>query len=193
MASSRKRRAKVRRIQRGVSSLRRESSLEGHLWEEMAPVGREFGSPDFERLMEEDQRHGVGVFDPVIRQLVADQADRDALVEFFEIARRWELSRDEQAVLLGTDRADVECWEGGLNSAELSDETRARLSDLLEISDALQVLLPIPERADAWVRQPNAAPMFGGATALSYMLRGRLSDMRDVALYLVAHCSGDFF
>jgi len=29
------------------------------LWDQMPPVGREFGSPDFERLMAEDQRDEV--------------------------------------------------------------------------------------------------------------------------------------
>ncbi|RTL41555.1 MAG: DUF2384 domain-containing protein [Burkholderiales bacterium] len=192
MTSNRERRAKVQRMQRRVNYRRREGSLEDALWDRIAPVGREFGSPDFERLMEEDRRNRVGVFDPAMRQPIADQADRDVLVEFFKIARRWELTREEQAVLLGIDGAYVECLEGPLNLAALSDETRARLRDVMKISDALQVLLPIPERADAWVRQPNAAPMFGGATALSYMLRGRLSDLHDVACYLVAHCSGDF-
>lgn len=192
MTSNRERRAKVQRMQRRVNYQRRERSLEDALWDRMTPVGREFGSPNFERLMEEDRQNGVGVFDPAIRQPIADQADRDALVGFFAIARRWELSLDEQAVLLGMDGTDVESLEGSLNSAALSDETRARLRDMMEISDAIHVLLPIPERADAWVRQPNVAPMFGGATALSYMLRGRRSDLRDVALYLVAHCSGDF-
>lgn len=35
----------------------------------MAPVGREFGSPDFERLMEEDRQQGAGVFDPALKCL----------------------------------------------------------------------------------------------------------------------------
>ena len=34
----------------------------------MRSVGREFGSPDFERLMDEDHRNGVGIFDPVLAQ-----------------------------------------------------------------------------------------------------------------------------
>lgn len=38
------------------------------IWDEAAPVGREFGSPDFERLMAEDHRDQVGVFDPALRQ-----------------------------------------------------------------------------------------------------------------------------
>jgi hypothetical protein len=33
----------------------------------MRLVGREFGSPDFERLMEEDRRNGVGIFDPALK------------------------------------------------------------------------------------------------------------------------------
>lgn len=37
------------------------------LWDEMRAVGREFGSPDFERLMEEDHRRGAGVFDPALK------------------------------------------------------------------------------------------------------------------------------
>lgn len=38
------------------------------LWDRSPPVGREFGSPDFERLMAEDHRDGVGVFDPAFKQ-----------------------------------------------------------------------------------------------------------------------------
>lgn len=192
MASSRKRRAKIQDMQRRVNILRRQRSLEDLLWDRVAPVGREFGSPDFERLMEEDQCRGVGVFDPALRLLKADGADRDALLKFFDIARRWGLNRGEQGVLLGIALADVERLVSASHPAALSDETRARLDFMLEIADGLQVLLPIPERADAWVRQPNAAPMFGGATALSYLMRGSLSDLRDVAGYIAAARTGDF-
>ncbi|MBI3346955.1 MAG: hypothetical protein HY020_07055 [Burkholderiales bacterium] len=44
-----------------------DGTLEDKLWDRMTAVGREFGSPDFERLMEEDSRLGVGVFDPAFR------------------------------------------------------------------------------------------------------------------------------
>lgn len=36
-------------------------------WNLLPPVGREFGSPDFDRLMEEDHRDGTGVFDPSLK------------------------------------------------------------------------------------------------------------------------------
>lgn len=194
MTSNRKRRASIQRMQRSVNTLRPEASLEDVVWDRdrLAPVGREFGSPDFERLMEDDQRRGVGVFDPAMRLLIADHADRDALLKFFDIARRWALTRGEQAKLLGIPLADVERLESASHSDAISDDTRARLACVLEIADGLHTLLSIPERADAWVRQPNSAPMFGGAPALSYLLRGRLSDLLDVARYVVANCTGDF-
>lgn len=63
MTSLRKRKLAVSR-----ALLRRNwlNPLEDRLWDRMPAVGREFGSPDFERLMEEDHRAGVGVFDPAL-------------------------------------------------------------------------------------------------------------------------------
>lgn len=57
MPSQRKRRSSASK-----RALRRRQSLleeELRLWDRMPPVGREFGSPDFERLMAEDQRDEV--------------------------------------------------------------------------------------------------------------------------------------
>ena len=62
MTSLRKRKAAISRALLG------RSILEDRLWDQMAPVGREFGSPDFERLMDEDRRNGVGVFDPALKE-----------------------------------------------------------------------------------------------------------------------------
>ena len=46
------------------------SSLEDEMWERMPAVGREFGSPEFDRLMEEDFRLGKGVFDPALATVI---------------------------------------------------------------------------------------------------------------------------
>lgn len=35
-------------------------------WDRTPAVGRELGSPDFDRLMEEDHLGGVGVFHPAL-------------------------------------------------------------------------------------------------------------------------------
>lgn len=43
-------------------------SLEDLTWDQMAPVGRDFGNPDFDRLVEEDFRNRAGVFDPSLTE-----------------------------------------------------------------------------------------------------------------------------
>lgn len=65
MTSMRKRKSAVSRALLMRNWL---SPFEDRLWDRMPAVGREFGSPDFERLMEEDRRAGVGVFDPALAE-----------------------------------------------------------------------------------------------------------------------------
>jgi hypothetical protein len=61
---------------------------------------------------------------------------------------------------------------------------------LLGIYKALQILLPDPQAADAWVRQPNQAPFFGGRSALERMLSGHVADLFVVRRYLDAQRGG---
>lgn len=68
MTSLRKRRAKIHRIQLVTRRRRVIGLLEDQMWDQMPAIGREFGSPDFERLMEEDYRLGRGVFDSAVLQ-----------------------------------------------------------------------------------------------------------------------------
>lgn len=75
MTSIRKQRARVQRMQRAMCR-RRASAREAELLDRSPAVGREFGSPDFERLMEEDHRLGQGVFDPAVSHAVETFADR---------------------------------------------------------------------------------------------------------------------
>jgi hypothetical protein len=61
---------------------------------------------------------------------------------------------------------------------------------LLGIYSALQVLLPKPEAADAWIKKPNTAPIFGGRSALERMLSGQVGDLYLVRQYLDAQRGG---
>ncbi len=61
MPSLRKRRAEICDALLRLNVAR---ALEDLLWDRMAPIGREFGSPNFDRLMEEDYRDGCGHVDP---------------------------------------------------------------------------------------------------------------------------------
>lgn len=109
-----------------------------------------------------------------------------ALRTFFRIADLWGLSVDEQMTLLGLSaRSTFFKWKKGLGGA-LPKDTLERISYVLGIYKALQILLPSEPAADAWVRQPNAAPLFGGRPALDRMLSGQVADLFVVRQYLDA-------
>ena len=110
---------------------------------------------------------------------------------FFNIARNWGLSTDEQMVLLGTPgRSTFFKWKSAPETADLKRDTLERLSYLLGIYKALQILLPDASAADAWVKKPNTAPLFGGQSALDRMLGGNVADLVAVRQYLDARRGG---
>jgi hypothetical protein len=110
---------------------------------------------------------------------------------FFNIARDWDLNADEQIVLLGSPgRSTFFKWKQAPDSARLSRDTLERLSLVLGIYKALQILLPQAALADAWVKRPNSAPPFGGKRALDRMLAGNVSDLVAVRQYLDAMRGG---
>ena len=124
--------------------------------------------------------------------LSSPQTAAQALAVFFRIAERWGLGPVERQTLLGVSRTVYYRWQAGHVQAALDATTAERLSYIFRIFGALQVLLPIAERADAWIRQTNSAPLFGGGTALARMLGGRVGDLKDVADFLDAQRGGDF-
>lgn len=104
---------------------------------------------------------------------------------FARIAQAWGLTVDEQLRLLGEPpRSTFFTWRKQPDKASLPRDTLERLSNLLGIYKALQILLPDAAAADAWVRRPNQAPLFGGGTALQRMLAGNVSDLNLVRRYL---------
>jgi hypothetical protein len=104
---------------------------------------------------------------------------------FGRIAEAWGLTVDEQLLLLGQPpRSTYFAWRKHPEKAVVSRDTLERLSNVLGIYKSLQILLPDAAAADAWVRQPNSAALFGGGTALSRMLAGNVSDLNLVRRYL---------
>ncbi|WP_409518781.1 antitoxin Xre/MbcA/ParS toxin-binding domain-containing protein [Paraburkholderia sp. LEh10] len=110
---------------------------------------------------------------------------------FFKIASAWDLSTEEQIILLGSPgRSTLFNWKQKPQTARLGRDTLERLSLLLGIYKALQILLPQPAAADAWIKRPNSAPPFGGRRALDRMLAGNISDLVAVRQYLDAMRGG---
>lgn len=110
-----------------------------------------------------------------------------ALRAFYNISRLWQLDANEQLTLLGKPaRSTFFRWKKHPEAAHLGRDTLERISYLLGIYKALSILLPNPSNADAWIKKPNTAPLFGGRSALDRMLSGNVADLYVVRQYLDA-------
>ena len=131
----------------------------------------------------------------VPRALAAVAPDRrrlsgPALRTFFRIAQLWQLSVDEQMILLGLSaRSTYFKWKKGAGIV-LPKDTLERISYIIGVYKALQILLPNERAADEWVKRPNVAPIFGGLTALDRMLSGQVADLFVVRQFLDAQLGG---
>lgn len=109
-----------------------------------------------------------------------------ALTAFFNITAAWELTADDERLLLGSPpRSTFFKWKSE-RAARLSPDTLERISYVLGIYKALHILLPTARAADEWVKKNNSAPPFSGTSALERMRGGRVIDLADVRRYLDA-------
>lgn len=109
---------------------------------------------------------------------------------FFRIVEHWDLSPDEQMTLLGVSAKSTFYKWKKKPEVSLPKDTLERISYVLGIYKALQILLPGAKAADAWVKQPNTAVPFGGKPALDRMLSGNVADLFVVRQYLDAQRGG---
>lgn len=111
----------------------------------------------------------------------------DSFDAFLWLAKLWDLSTDQRITLLGSPaRSTYFKWKK--ERGAMSADTEERISHLLAIFKALQILFPDPQRADAWLRRSNA--FFGERSALDVMLAGQLADILSVRAYLDAQRGG---
>jgi hypothetical protein len=105
-----------------------------------------------------------------------------ALRTFFRIADAWGLKEQEQMRLLGLEsRSTFQSWKRGVVAA-LPKDALERISYVMGIYKGLQILLP--RTANDWVRKPNKAQVFGGASALDRMMSGNVADLYVVRQYV---------
>ena len=107
---------------------------------------------------------------------------------FTPMAEAWDLSTDEQMRLLGSPpRSTFFKWKK--DGSALPRDTVERISNLLAIWKALEILFTDPARSVEWIRRKN--DFFGGASALDVMLEnGNFSDIVRVRQYLDAQRGG---
>ncbi len=108
-----------------------------------------------------------------------------ALKAFFNLAKKWELSTEQERTLLGVPASTLYHWKSK-KQGSLSVDTLERISYLLGIYKALRILLPTEEAANDWIKKPNNAPLFNGKSALEKLMQGHVVDLADVRRYLDA-------
>ena len=124
------------------------------------------------------------------RKWSAAELGGPALRTFFRVAEAWRLKPEEARRILGDPpRSTFFLWKR-TGEGRLARDTLERVSYVLGIYKALQILLPRKDAADTWIRRPNAAPLFGGRPALDRMLSGNVADLYVVRQYLDAQRGG---
>jgi hypothetical protein len=114
-----------------------------------------------------------------------ERLSRSALRGFFRIVERWGV-RDELARELLGGVSSSAYYEWKKNPSRVLEVDRiTRVSYLIGIYKALHILYG-DKLADEWVNLPNANPIFGGMTPLSYMIAGGLVAMQTVRKLLDA-------
>jgi len=112
-----------------------------------------------------------------------------ALKAFLSITQKWEVRDEDARALLG-----------GMSNGQfyaikkkpertLDADVLTRISYLVGIFKALSMAYSEP-LADAWVQRPNANRIFGGQTALAYMIKGGMPAMQTVRRLLDARRGG---
>lgn len=113
---------------------------------------------------------------------------RAAFQAFINISEQWQLKREQQTKLLGEiSNSTYHDWKKKVEEKKdlkLHKDTLERISYILGIYKALNILLPSKEAANLWVHKNNAAPLFNDQTALDKMLAGNVVDLADVRRYL---------
>ena len=106
----------------------------------------------------------------------------------FHIFDAWGLDNRQAMALLGFPaRSTFFKWKQG-KIGIVPHDTVQRLSYILGIYKALQILYREPADADAWVKRPSAA--FGGVSALDRMTGGDITDLAAVRARLDAARGG---
>lgn len=107
---------------------------------------------------------------------------------FHRICDKWELTEKEQLGLLNMKNSSL------LNRFKCGkmvppEDIFRRIGYLLNIYQALHVLLGDSYDTDKWIRRPNSAPIFNGKPAIKLMLSGE-SGIKYVRDYLLGEIGG---
>lgn len=120
--------------------------------------------------------------DPAVRRRLS----APALRTFFQIGRAWGLSAAEERALLGWPPSSTFHKYKAGDAGVLSFDTLTRISLVLGIYKALQLLYADEPFADRWMRMPNTNALFGGATPIAFVAGNGLDGLFQIRRLLDA-------
>jgi len=110
-----------------------------------------------------------------------------ALRTVFKIFDSWGLTEKQGRTLLGVPRSTFDRWKRDPARARLTPDLVERLSYILGIRKALEILEPGEEKKEVengWLERPNDEPLFGGRPPLERLMSGHMGDLYEVRRYL---------
>ena len=116
------------------------------------------------------------------------------LRSFQAIADLWNLNEEERLLTLGMpSRSSYYGWvKAAREHADitLSADTLTRISAVLGIHKALQILFPTERDGLHWLRGPHGAPLFGGQPPMALVVGGTQDGLMAVRRFLDAARGG---
>jgi hypothetical protein len=114
---------------------------------------------------------------------------------FLALADLWGLTEAERLAVLGQPaRSTFQAWAKKVREHDdklvLSVDQLTRLSLVLGIHSALQILFLTEAQGVAWLRRPHAATVFGGKPPLDLIVDGSQDSLFTVRRYLDAQRGG---
>ncbi|MBR9793034.1 MAG: DUF2384 domain-containing protein [Gammaproteobacteria bacterium] len=107
-----------------------------------------------------------------------------AMSTFFKIMSAWDVSAEDQRILLGMpSEITFYHWKNG-EVSNLPNDTLERISYILGIYKALTTLFSTGKQANQWPLKRNKA--FNHESALDVMLKGSITHLREVRRFLDA-------
>ncbi len=131
----------------------------------------------------------TGTMPDLSRKETQERLSRAAVPAFFKLAEAWHLRDDAARQLLGGVSNGVFYQMKGRQKKILDQDKLTRISLLLGIFKALNVLYS-RKLADNWVNLPNSNPVFQGETPLTYIIKGGVPALLRVRQLLDARRGG---
>ena len=101
------------------------------------------------------------------------------------LAKTWDATGDEMAVLLGVSSSTWDRIKAGAWGQALSQDQLTRASAVIGIFKGLHLLFA-DSMADRWIRLRNSGPLFRNRTPIETMIEGGIPVMIEVRRYVDA-------